>query len=192
VKVTERTGRVATYVWVLAATLVALLWFRDPSLFTKESIAGIVENWGPWALAGFVAVSLIRGLFLVPSTPIILAGGMLFPDMLPAVFLISIAGIVLSATVLYRMPGLGGYDELLERKYPAKIARVKGHLVKPYSFWLVVGWSFFPLVPTDVICYAAGLVQMSYRRMIFALLLGEIPLVLGYLFFTQQVSNLLG
>ncbi len=188
----ERMGRIVNYLWVLAAVVVFVLWLQDPGLFSQESMAARIESWGPWVFGAFIGVSLVRGLFLVPSTPVILTGGMLFPESLPTVFVISMVGIVMSATVIYLLPGVGGYDDLLERKYPEKIARVKTLLVKPHAFWVVVGWSFFPFVPTDVICYVAGLVGMSYRRMIFALLLGEVPLVLGYLFFTQRARGLLG
>lgn len=190
--VVARIGRVVTYVWILAIATAGVQWIRDPSVFTQEAMADVMQAWGPWAFGTFVAVSLIRGFFLIPSTPIILAGGMLFPESPAAVFLVSMVGIVVSATLIYLMPGLGGYHDLLERKYPEKIVRVRTHLVKPYSFWIVFGWSFFPLVPTDVICYAAGLVQMSYRRMILALILGELPLVAGYVFITQGVHGLLG
>jgi uncharacterized membrane protein YdjX (TVP38/TMEM64 family) len=187
VSLPERAGRIATYLWLLAVAVVLALWLRDPSLFTPESIADLMRSWGPWVFAGFVGVALVRGLFLVPSTPVILAGGILFPGSLVTVFLISLAGVVLSASVIYLMPGLGGYDDLLERKYPETIRRVRPHLEKPRAFWVVAAWSFFPLVPTDVICYVAGLVQMSYWRMMLALLLGEIPLVVGYLVLTQRV-----
>lgn len=187
----ERVGRIVNYLWMLAAVIVFALWLQDPDLFTQESMAVRIESWGPWAFGAFIGVSLVRGLFLVPSTPVILTGGMLFPGSLPIVFVISMVGIVLSATVIYLLPGVGGYNDLLERRYPEKIARVKTLLVKPHAFWVVVGWSFFPFVPTDVICYVAGLMGMSYRRMIFALLLGEVPLVLGYLFLTQHAQGLL-
>jgi uncharacterized membrane protein YdjX (TVP38/TMEM64 family) len=189
--VPERVGRVATYLWFLAATVALVIWIRDPSVFTQESMAEWMLGWGEWAFWGFVVVALGRGLFLVPSTPVVLAGGVLFPDIPLAVFVFSMAGIVLSATVIYLLPGMGGYDALLERKYPDKIARLKVHLVKPHAFWVVAGWSFFPFVPTDVICYVAGLVRMSYRRMILAMILGEAPLVLGYLLLTQRVHGLL-
>ncbi len=188
----ERIGRIVNYLWVLAALVVFVLWLQDPGLFTQESMAARIESWGPWVFGAFIGVSLVRGLFLVPSTPVILTGGMLFPESLPTVFVISMVGIVMSATVIYLLPGVGGYDDLLERRYPEKTAHVKTLLVKPHTFWVVVGWSFFPFVPTDVICYVAGLVGMSYRRMIFALLLGEVPLVLGYLFLTQRALGLLG
>jgi uncharacterized membrane protein YdjX (TVP38/TMEM64 family) len=190
--VPERVGRIVNCLWVIAAVVVFVLWLRGPGLFAQESIAARVESWGPWMFAGFVGISLVRGFFLVPSTPVILTGGVLFPELLPLVFVISLAGIVVSATAIYLLPGVGGYDALLERKYPKQIARMKTLLATPYPFWVVAGWSFLPFVPTDVICYAAGLLGMSYRRLIVALLLGEVPLVLGYLFLTQVALDFLG
>ena len=56
-------------------------------------------------------------------------------------------------------------------------------------------WSGGPSVLScrlTVICYTAGLLGISYRRVIVALLLGEVPLVLGYLFLTQLALDLLG
>ena len=186
----ERVGRAANYLWVCAAVVVFVLWLQDPGLFTRESIEARVESWGPWMLSAFIGMSLVRGFFLVPSTPVILTGAVLFPDSLPMVFVVSMAGIVVAATAIYLLPGFGGYDSRLERRYPDQIARMKRLLLRPHAFWVVVGWSFFPFVPTDVICYAAGLLGMSYRRMIAALLLGETPLVLGYLFLTQIALDL--
>ncbi|MDA1185408.1 MAG: VTT domain-containing protein [Acidobacteria bacterium] len=188
----ERVGRIVNYLWVFAVVVVFILWLREPDLFARESIAARIESWGPWMFAGFIGISLARGFFLVPSTPVILAGGVLFPESLPVVFVISVAGIVVSATAIYYLPGLGGYDNLLERRYPHQIARMKRLLATPHAFWVVAGWSFFPLVPTDVICYAAGLLGMSYRRMVVAVLLGEMPLVLTYLLLTQAALTLLG
>lgn len=190
--VPQRVGQIVNYLWVFAVLVVVVLWLRDPALFARESIAAHIESWGPWMFAGFIGISLMRGFFLVPSTPVILTGGVLFPESLSMVFMISIAGIVVSATAIYYLPGVGGYDDRLERTYPVKIARMKRLLATPYAFWIVAGWSFFPLVPTDVICYAAGLLGMPYRRLIVALLLGEVPLVLGYLFLTQIALDLLG
>ena len=154
--VPERAGRIVNYLWALAAAVVFVLWLQDPGLFARESIAARIESWGSWMFTGFIGISLVRGFLLVPSTPVILTGGVLFPESLPMVFAISIVGIVVSATAIYLLPGVGEYDDLLERRYPEKIARVKTLLAKPYAFWVVAGWSFCPFVPTDVICYAAG------------------------------------
>lgn len=133
----------------------------------------------------------MRGALLIPSTPFVLAGGALFPNALPAVLLVSMVGIVSSATLLYRFPGFAGYDTLLAAKYPAQLERLRGELVKPQAIWLVALWAFFPGVPTDLICYAAGLVRMPFRRMILGIVIGELPLVTAYIFLGTRLFELL-
>ena len=56
-------------------------------------------------------------------------------------------------------------------------------------FAIVAGWSFFPLVPTDVICYVAGIAKMSFKKMVMALLFGEIPLVTTYIFLGVEIGE---
>jgi len=133
----------------------------------------------------------VRGALLIPSTPFVLAGGALFPNALGAVLLVSMLGIVASATLLYRFPGFAGYDALLAARYPEKLARLQGTLVKPRATWFVALWAFFPGVPTDLICYAAGLVRMPYRRMIAGIIIGELPLVSAYIFLGTRLFELL-
>ena len=57
------------------------------------------------------------------------------------------------------------------------------------SFWFVAGWSFFPLVPTDAVCYVAGVAKMSLRKMLTALLLGELPFVIMYVFLGAEIGE---
>ena len=45
------------------------------------------------------------------------------------------------------------------------------------GFWLVVGWSAFPFVSTDVICYAAGTLRMYLGKFAGGVALGEVPMV---------------
>jgi uncharacterized membrane protein YdjX (TVP38/TMEM64 family) len=63
------------------------------------------------------------------------------------------------------------------------------HLTKPRSQWFVALWAFFPAVPTDLICYAAGLVGMPFRRMMTGLMIGELPLVTLYVLLGQQAAQ---
>ena len=57
--------------------------------------------------------------------------------------------------------------------------------------WFVAGWAIFPAVPTDLICYAAGLVRMPYRRMLLGITIGELPLVTAYILLGTKLSGLL-
>ena len=62
-------GRIVNYLWVIVAVAVFILWLQDPGLLARQSIAARIESWGSWMFAGFIGISLVRGFFLVPSTP---------------------------------------------------------------------------------------------------------------------------
>ena len=104
-------------------------------------------------------------------------------------FAISLAGVVVGAFLVYSFPSFGGYDRLLEKKYPEKIANLKSKMQHKNAFWFVAGWAFFPLVPTDAVCYVAGVAKMSLRKMLTALLLGELPFVVVYVFLGAEIGE---
>mgnify|MGYP002265856823 FL=1 len=105
------------------------------------------------------------------------------------VFAISIAGVVVGAFLVYSFPSFGSYDSLLEEKYPEKIANLKSKMQHKNAFWFVVGWSFFPLVPTDAVCYVAGVAKMPLRKMLTAFIIGELPLVAAYVFLGAEIGE---
>jgi uncharacterized membrane protein YdjX (TVP38/TMEM64 family) len=79
-------------------------------------------------------------------------------------------GIVFSGILIYRFSDIMGFDEMFARH--AGNDRVKKAIEK-YGFFAVALWSFAPVVPTDVICYVAGTVRMSFWRFVLAITLGE-------------------
>jgi uncharacterized membrane protein YdjX (TVP38/TMEM64 family) len=54
----------------------------------------------------------------------------------------------------------------------------------------VAGWSFFPLVPTDVICYVAGMMKMPFYKMMLGLFIGEMVLVTAYVCLGKGIMSL--
>ena len=165
---------------MVALCLGLLLLF--PDWLTRDSIADFLNGLGGMALLVYLVLSLTRSLLLIPCTPFVLAGGISFPELQWLVWLISLFGVVAGALLVYSFPSFGNYDEYLERKYPDKVASLKDKMHGKYAFWIVAGWSFFPIVPTDLICYVAGMAKMPYQKMVPALLLGEIPLVTLYVY----------
>lgn len=175
--------------WLLlvAVALCSLLIF--PDWLSRESIAGFLEGLGAMALLVYILLSLSRALLMIPCTPFVLAGGIVFPDQLLLVLLISLAGVVAGAYLVYSFPSFGSYDEYLESKYPDKIGILKERLHGPWSFWIIAGWSFFPLVPTDLICYVSGMVKLRFRRLLTALMAGEVPLVAAYVYLGAEIGS---
>lgn len=176
-------------IWLLLATFSLILIFLFTDWLSRDSIAGILSTLGPLAFAVYIILSLSRAVFLIPCTPFVLAGAVSFPQWPLPVFLISIAGIVVGASLIYSFPSFCGYDRLLEEKYPEKIAGLKEKMHGRYSFWIVTAWSFFPLVPTDAVCYVAGISKMPIRKMLIAVVLGELPLVTAYVFLGAEIGE---
>ncbi len=175
-------------VWLIMGVTLLITLALNPDLLNRDTIAEFLNGLGPLAFFVYILLSLGRAAFLIPCTPFVLAGAISFPDWPIAVFIASLAGIVVGAFLVYSFPALGSYDEFLESKYPNQIARIKQKMKSKYAYWFVMGWSFFPLVPTDAICYVAGIAKMPFKKMVSALVIGELPLVSVYIFIGAEIG----
>lgn len=109
-----------------------------------------------------------RGIFLVPSTPLILVGMLLFPDSPNTVFFIAMIGILFSAFIIYEFSDVLGLDDYFAAH--VKNEKIKKAIEK-YGFYAVTFWSFFLVLPTDVVCYLAGAVRMNLAKFLLAVML---------------------
>lgn len=176
-------------IWLVIAGTCLVLLMIFPDALTRDSVSDFLNGLGTMALIAYILLSLSRALLMLPCTPFVLAGGVTFPDWPLLVMAISYAGIVAGAYLVYSFPAFGSYDEYLEKKYPEKIKLLEEKLHGRHSFWIIAGWSFFPLVPTDVICYVSGIVRLQFRKMVTAVVIGEIPLVTIYVLVGAEIGE---
>ena len=180
-------NKAATYIWFgLALAFVAARLAR-PALFSPTSIAGSLGAFGAWTFLVYALLSCFRFAALVPSTPLILAGVILFPGALWSVLAISMLGVVCAGLFVYTFPRQAGHHERFEERYPKQIAWLRDHLSRRRGLWFMAGWAFLPVAPTDLGCYVAGLVGMPLRRMILGLVIGELPVVAAYTFLGSKL-----
>ena len=147
---------------------------------SAERISMFILRYEAQALWVYLLISISRGLFLIPSTPFVLAGAILFPHQPYLVMSISLLGVVGGATFIYYFSDLLNFSERLEKKYPKQLQLWKKRLNSPKATLFVMAWSFFPFVPTDLICYVAGIVKMRYIYLISGVFLGELVLIYCY------------
>lgn len=164
--------------WILLFVVGLIFLMIYPEKLSLSALQAWVQRFEGQMWTVYIAISFARGIFLLPSTIFILLGAALFPQQLLLVAIISLVAILSSATFLYYLSEAMGLATYLEKKYPQHIDKVKHHLNRPTGLIWMVAWSFFPLVPTDLMCYIARLVGVKYRWMILAVFLGELPLVL--------------
>lgn len=158
-------------------------YIYDPSRFTAENIAEFLGRFSGVIWLIYLGFSIVRGITLLPSTPLVLAGTLLFPEQPFAVLAVSMTGILLSSTMIYFFSEYLGFNEYFEGQKPELTHKIKAKLEHPLGFLFVAGWAFFPLVPTDLICYLAGTTKMNYWKFIVAVLVGELILCICYIFF---------
>lgn len=165
-----------------------VFYFLKPEHFTSQAIKNYLENYGNQMLWWYIVLSIFRGIVLIPSTPFVLAGAILFSHQLTLVFIISMIGIIVSATFIYYISNYLELDFFLDKVKSKRVENIRNKINK-YGFWVVLGWSFFPLVPTDLICYVAGTIQMNFKKFIIALTIGEAILVSIYVFAGKEISE---
>jgi uncharacterized membrane protein YdjX (TVP38/TMEM64 family) len=168
--------------WAVLIGVSLYFYFSDPTVFSAANIAEFIRTFRSEIWLVYFAMSALRGFTLLPSTPFVLAGALTFPDQSLAVLLTSLAGIALSSTMIYFFSELLGFTEYFERRDPARIHAIKARLEHPLGFLFVAAWAFFPLVPTDLVCYLAGTARMNYWKFILAVLFGETILCSVYVF----------
>ena len=54
---------------------------------------------------------------------------------------------------------------------------------------IVIGWSFFPLAQTDLICYVYGSLRIDVRKLLAGILLGEGIICALYIFLGRQLLS---
>ena len=113
----DKVKKYAYLFWALCVVVSFVYFITHPNQFTAESLALFMERFKGQIWFVYIAVSFIRGFFLIPSTPFVLTGIVLFPNEPLLVLFVSMSGVVFSATLLYFFSDLLGFSDYLEKKY---------------------------------------------------------------------------
>lgn len=159
--------------WITIVLIFLLIVLIYPDLFSAENIYSVLNEYENFAWGAYIFISFISGFFVLPSTPFVLAGVLLFPQYPIVVLCVSMFAILSSASIVYYFSDAIGVSDYLESKYPQKVAIVKEKLSGPKSFLFVFFWALIPIFPTDLMCYVSGIIKLNYWKLFFGVLLGE-------------------
>ncbi len=173
--------------WLLFLISCVGYFIFHPDEFTPHHISEFISQFEGHLLLAYFMISFLRGFTLIPSTPFVIAGVLLFPENKIIVLVISLGGILFSATLLYYLSEFLGFDSYFEKIAPERVIQITTKINSPWGFLFVVLWAFFPLAPTDLVCYIAGTARMNFLRFILAVALGELIICL---FYTYSLGSL--
>ena len=171
-----RIRGIALGLWVILVVALTALYAVNPKLLQPEVLVDVLRQSGQPVLLAYVVLGIVRAFTFIPSTVLIVVGMLLFPDRPGFVMVSSLAGIVVSAAIVYFFFEFLGLGEFFERKHAARVRWLEDQM-RRRGLWIVMAWSAFPFVPTDVICYVAGTLRMHVGTFLCGVALGELPIV---------------
>jgi uncharacterized membrane protein YdjX (TVP38/TMEM64 family) len=180
--IAKLTRLILLCLWAAVILTAVALYLSHPTEFTAANIAAFIHSFESEILVVYLAISALRGFTLLPSTPLVLAGTLLYPDQPWLILAVSMSGILISSSLIYFCSEALGFTHYFETKKPDAVARIRRRLEHPSGLAFIFLWAFFPLVPTDAVCYVAGSTKVSFYKFILAVFGGELVLCSLYIF----------
>lgn len=132
----------------------------------------------------YILLGSLRAFTLVPATFLVVIAMPFFPAWL--LFLITLPIIGISSGIIYGFAEILHMDEDFERKYPTQIRTLK-ELLQRHQLPIIIGWSFFLLIPTDLLCYVCGTLRINFTKFIIGVLIGEGAVYGIYIYFGDRL-----
>jgi uncharacterized membrane protein YdjX (TVP38/TMEM64 family) len=180
--------RTLVALWVVVAVSALYAFF-----FHRAAVERQLHDAAAWsgAAAGalYLAFGCLRGFTFIPSTTLVLTA-LPFIASWP-LFWLTLAGILVSSGSIYFFAEALHLEEVLARRHEDRVRRLTAWLQK-YELPVIIGWSFFPLVPTDLIVYVCGILRVSVVKCLIGVAIGEGAICAIYIFGGDQALRWLG
>ena len=174
-----RFKRKTFIVWLLVVAVALTLFMTNQDRIDVNWIRGLVHDNRFLIIPCYLLLLSLLGLTFIPSTPFAIAGVILFDPTLA--YFLNLVGIITSSTIVYHFAGFLGLRDAFETKYPERTKKVRRALDRK-ELPIIIGWSFFPVVPTDLIIYVASTLQIPLWKCLLGVLVGEGTLNAFYIF----------
>jgi uncharacterized membrane protein YdjX (TVP38/TMEM64 family) len=173
-----RIRRVLVAVWLAVVSGALYLFVFQRDLIRLELLHAASFSMVVGGLV-YLFFGCLRGFTLLPVTTLVVAAVPFFP---PApLFVLTLLGILISSASIYVFAEALHLDEVFTRKHQRRIDDLKAALQK-YELPVIIGWSFFPFAPTDLICYVCGVLKIDLRKCLLGVGIGEGVICAVYIF----------
>jgi uncharacterized membrane protein YdjX (TVP38/TMEM64 family) len=165
--------------WMVSVAALLILYFTHREFFDVEVIRGLVDQNRALVIPVYLLILSLLGLTFIPSTPFAIAGVLLFSP--GFAYTLNLVGIITSSTIVYHFARFLGLGAAFEGRYPKQTVKIQEAL-RHKELPIIVGWSFFPAVPTDLMIYVASSLKVPLWKCLLGVLIGEGILNAVYIF----------
>lgn len=175
----ETIGSFGLYLWLALIVSCLGLYTLQPELFEPANIRTFFSDNLYNGLLVYFIISTLRGFTLIPSTPFVLAGILVFPPL--PLFLVNLAAVYSSSAVLYYMTKSMRFDNFFFTHYPEQVERLI-NLLRKRELPVISLWGFAPFIPTDMIVCICSVLRISIWKTLMGVSLGEGIICAIYIF----------
>lgn len=190
--VTRESDVIVNRNWLVAwGAIVALslsVYFLNPEWFDPRTLRQFFNDNLVVSLFLYFVVSTLRGFTLIPSTPFVLAGVLVFPPL--PLFLVNQVAVYTSSAIVYLMARQVRFDHYFHERYPRQVERLT-RLLHKRELVVISVWGFAPFVPTDMIVYVCSILRIKLWKTLLGASLGEGVICAIYIFGGSRGLDLL-
>ncbi len=177
--------RFSLLVVLLLAAGVAVWSLGTPS---QEQLRRVVDSAGPLAPLAYVVVYTLLTVLLVPGAVVTLVGGALFGSLFGTLY--TVVGATLGALAAFTVGRWLGRDQVAELA-GERIGRLEDWLAER-GFVAILYLRLIPVVPFNVLNYAAGITTIHRRDYTVATAVGIVPGTFAYATLGGSLSSCVG
>lgn len=171
---------VVLFLAFVAARQLGYFRFRDPSALA-EAVRELRDR--PFIAPLFVATYALATAFALPGSLLTIAGGAIFGFELGVV--LNWLGASVGATLAFLLARTLGLDAV-HRLLGARAGRL-GQLAGSHGFVAVLRLRLIPVVPFNMLNFAAGLAGVRFRDYLLGTLIGLVPGTMVYTYFADAL-----
>ncbi len=176
------TRRVLLLLWLVLLTSALYIYgFHRDTL--QRLLVQLSDSPPSWLYAVYLALGCVRGFTLVPATYLVVAGMLVLPPW--PLYALTVAGIIVSSAAVYYFAELMQFDRFFMKRYGPQVAQLRA-LMARRELPIVIAWSFFPIAPTDLVCYVCGALKVDLKKCLLGVTIGEGAIFAIYIFLGGQ------
>lgn len=165
-----KSKKITFCLWLILVAGVVITYILFPEKLSPSFLEEAVVAHPYETLIIYYLIISFKGLTFIPGTPFLLAGMLIFSP--TEVFIVNMAGIMTSSTIVYYFSQYLEFDVYFETKY-SKYAHIIRAKLMDRELPIIVFWSFFPPAPTDLIVYVASTLRVNVLKCLLGIFIGE-------------------
>ena len=160
-------------VFCIAVTIIGIVFLRE---LDPEKLQIWLAEMGIWAPILYMILYTIATLFILPSTPLNLTGGVLFGIWWGTLWTTLAA--LLAAMIAFMFTRTIGRD-YMSRKLAGKWEAIDGEMYHGGLFYMIA-IRLMPVIPYGIVNFAAGLTSIRFRDYFLGTTVGTLPGILPF------------